>query len=137
MRISEWSSDVCSTDLRDSDRYRARRDGRDDRSYRYGTRGQFGGPGSGYGGSGNRRPADDYEPDERGFLDRAGDEIRIWFGDEEAERRRPYDDSYNRPYCEPRGQNSPTGAPCAVHTGPHLHQHVPNLPQIQSGKRML
>ncbi|KEY97519.1 hypothetical protein AI27_18345, partial [Sphingomonas sp. BHC-A] len=83
---------------RDSDRYRARRDWRDDRSYRYGTRGQFGGPGSGYGGSGNRRPADDYDPDERGFLDRAGDEIRSWFGDEEAERRREYDDYYNRPY---------------------------------------
>src|SRR3546814_21188389 len=41
---------------RDSDRYRARRDWRDDRSYRYGTRGQFGGPGTGYGGAGKRGP---------------------------------------------------------------------------------
>src|SRR5215831_12770662 len=30
--------------------------------------------------------------DERGFLDRAGDEIRSWFGDENAERRRLRDD---------------------------------------------
>jgi hypothetical protein len=29
--------------------------------------------------------------DERGFLDRAGDEVRSWFGDEEAERRRERD----------------------------------------------
>jgi hypothetical protein len=29
--------------------------------------------------------------DERGFLDRAGDEVRAWFGDEEAERRRERD----------------------------------------------
>lgn len=30
-------------------------------------------------------------PDERGFFDRAGDEVRSWFGDEEAERRRESD----------------------------------------------
>lgn len=29
--------------------------------------------------------------DERGFFDRAGDEVRSWFGDEEAERRRQRD----------------------------------------------
>jgi hypothetical protein len=29
--------------------------------------------------------------DERGFFDRAGDEVRSWFGDEEAERRREFD----------------------------------------------
>lgn len=29
--------------------------------------------------------------DDRGFLDRAGDEVRSWFGDEEAERRREID----------------------------------------------
>jgi len=28
---------------------------------------------------------------DRGFFDRAGDEVRSWFGDEEAERRREYD----------------------------------------------
>jgi len=31
------------------------------------------------------------DDDERGFLDRAGDEIRSWFGDEDAERRRMRD----------------------------------------------
>lgn len=34
----------------------------------------------------------DYDRDhERGFFDRAGDEVRSWFGDEEAERRRERD----------------------------------------------
>lgn len=33
-----------------------------------------------------------YDYDERGFLDRAGDEVRSWFGDEEAERRRRWDE---------------------------------------------
>ncbi|MGS1017029.1 DUF2171 domain-containing protein [Allosphingosinicella humi] len=32
-----------------------------------------------------------YGDDERGFFDRAGDEVRSWFGDEEAERRRERD----------------------------------------------
>src|SRR3546814_4366003 len=31
------------------------------------------------------------EDDDRGFFDRAGDEVRSWFGDEEAERRRDRD----------------------------------------------
>jgi len=34
----------------------------------------------------------DYDRDDRGFLDRAGDEVRSWFGDEEAERRRELDE---------------------------------------------
>lgn len=105
---------------RDSDRYRARRDWRDDRSYRYGTRGQFGGSGSGYGGSGNRRPPEDYDPEERGFFDRAGDEIRSWFGDEEAERRREYDDYYNRPYGDPRDQSSRIGYASASNSARYL-----------------
>lgn len=33
----------------------------------------------------------DYD-DDRGFFDRAGDEVRSWFGDEEAERRRRMDE---------------------------------------------
>lgn len=105
---------------RDSDRYRAQRDWRDDRSYRYGTRGQFGGPGSGYGGSGSRRQPEDYDPDERGFFDRAGDEIRSWFGDEEAERRREYDDYYNRPYGDPRDQSSRIGYASASNSSRYL-----------------
>jgi osmotically-inducible protein OsmY len=33
-----------------------------------------------------------YRRDERGFMDRAGDEVRSWFGDDDAERRRQLDD---------------------------------------------
>ncbi len=41
----------------------------------------------------------DREPrDERGFFERAGDEIASWFGDDEAERRRREDERTNRPY---------------------------------------
>ncbi len=39
---------------------------------------------------GYSRPRD-YD-DDRGFFDRAGDEVRSWFGDEEAERRRRWDE---------------------------------------------
>jgi len=37
------------------------------------------------------------DPRDRGFFDRAGDEIRSWFGDEEAERRRRVDERYDYP----------------------------------------
>ena len=37
-------------------------------------------------------------PDDRGFFDRAGDEIRSWFGDEEAERRRRMDERFDERY---------------------------------------
>jgi hypothetical protein len=30
--------------------------------------------------------------EDRGFVDRAGDEVRSWFGDEEARRRRQFDE---------------------------------------------
>ena len=40
------------------------------------------------------------DDDDRGFFERAGDELRSWFGDEEAERRRRYE---GRPYHEERG----------------------------------
>jgi hypothetical protein len=45
------------------------------------------------------RGSSDYERgrrDERGFFERAGDEIASWFGDVEAERRRREDDRMNR-----------------------------------------
>lgn len=38
------------------------------------------------------------DPRDRGFFDRAGDEIRSWFGDEEAERRRRIDERYDELY---------------------------------------
>lgn len=36
-----------------------------------------------------------YDYQDRGFLNRAGDEVRSWFGDEEAERRREADARYD------------------------------------------
>jgi hypothetical protein len=36
-----------------------------------------------------------YDYQDRGFFDRAGDEVRAWFGDEEAERRRRFDERYD------------------------------------------
>ncbi|PCD03662.1 SWFGD domain-containing protein [Sphingomonas spermidinifaciens] len=39
-----------------------------------------------------------YDYDDRGFFDRAGDEVRSWFGDEEAERRREMDRRYDERY---------------------------------------
>ncbi len=48
--------------------------GRDDEIGRYGR--DFG------------RNRDDADRDERGFLEKAGDEVASWFGDEDAERRR-------------------------------------------------
>ena len=57
----------------------------------------------------SRRPPADYDYDDRGFFDRAGDEVRSWFGDEEAERRREYDAWMNRRYGDPRDQSSRTG----------------------------
>jgi hypothetical protein len=34
----------------------------------------------------------DYRGDDRGFFDRAGDEVRSWFGDDDAQRRREMDE---------------------------------------------
>ena len=41
-----------------------------------------------------RTPYRSQDPD-RGFFDRAGDEVRSWFGDQEAERRREADTRYD------------------------------------------
>jgi osmotically-inducible protein OsmY len=55
-------------------------------------------PGYGYGGAGSRRDwgrersfGRDQNRDERGFWDRATDEVSSWFGDDEADRRRRED----------------------------------------------
>src|SRR5205823_11950575 len=45
-----------------------------------------------YGGYYGYQPARHRREDERGFWDRAGDEVRSWFGDEEASRRRARDE---------------------------------------------
>lgn len=54
--------------------------------------------GSGYFGRGSR----DYDED-RSFFERAGDEVRSWFGDEEAERRRDRDLRIGEPQHRGRG----------------------------------
>lgn len=69
-------------------------------SYGYGERndGRDAGSGSGAYGHGRADREDRYrgggrgERDERGFFDRAGDEIASWFGDDEAARRRRHDE---------------------------------------------
>lgn len=52
-------------------------------------RGRYAGGYSDYGSRGSYR--DRYGRDERGFFDKAGDEIASWFGDEDAARRRQMD----------------------------------------------
>jgi hypothetical protein len=61
--------------------------------------------------------------EDRGLFDRAGDEVRSWFGDEETERRRrldeAYDERYNREHgdggryarYQPGGYSSPDSYP--------------------------
>ena len=58
----------------------SRNDGRDDSRN----------DGRGYG-----RQPQGYDYDDRGFIARAGDEVRSWFGDDEAERRREADARYD------------------------------------------
>jgi len=41
------------------------------------------------------RDSQEYDAEDRGFLARAGDEVRSWFGDEDAERRRERDQRYD------------------------------------------
>lgn len=40
-------------------------------------------------------PETGYDRDERGFFDRASDEVRSWFGDDDADRRRRLDERYD------------------------------------------
>lgn len=89
-----------------------RNEGRFDRGRSYGgprERYERGGYGRGYeydrdrGSERSSREYRDYDPDDRGFFERAGDEVRSWFGDEEAERRRrrderDYEQQYGRDY---------------------------------------
>ena len=85
----------------------------DERARSYGDYGNYGGRGypRDYRGERLNERSRDYRSDEydrgtrgyddrdRGFFDRAGDEVRSWFGDEEAERRRREDMRYDR-YAE-------------------------------------
>ncbi|MGU3392373.1 DUF2171 domain-containing protein [Sphingomonas sp. M1A8_2b] len=47
-----------------------------------------------------------YDYDDRGFIARAGDEVRSWFGDDEAERRREADARYDERYDRQTGSRS-------------------------------
>lgn len=79
-----------------NDRYGARDYGRPD-MYRGTTNDRFqqerGRQDRGQQGYGRQPQGYDY--DDRGFFDRAGDEVRSWFGDEEANRRRDLDARYD------------------------------------------
>ncbi|MBN8806961.1 MAG: DUF2171 domain-containing protein [Sphingomonas sp.] len=48
---------------------------------------------------GQRGQQQDYNYKDRTFFDRAGDEVRSWFGDDEAERRRELDQRYDQRYA--------------------------------------
>jgi len=51
-----------------------------------------------------------YDYQDRGFMARAGDEVRSWFGDEDAERRREYDQRYDeRHYGQAGGSSNAYG----------------------------
>lgn len=78
--------------------------GDDDRARSYGDYGRYGGSSGSRDYRGERfndRPdhGRSQDPRDRGFFDRAGDEVRSWFGDDEAERRRREDERYDR-YAE-------------------------------------
>jgi hypothetical protein len=73
---------------------------RNDRGYRYGRD---------YGRDYSRDARSDrgrYDPEDRGFFDRAGDEVRSWFGDEEAERRRRMDERFDERYDREHGYSN-------------------------------
>ncbi|TPG43445.1 DUF2171 domain-containing protein [Sphingomonas koreensis] len=100
------------------------RDRGDGRRERYGARGQYAGNRGAYAEGRRDRPYDGsdasdgqrfanprrrdpgygrqpqgYDYEERGFFDRAGDEVRSWFGDDDAERRREMDQRYDERYA--------------------------------------
>ncbi len=52
---------------------------------------RYGSSGYGYGGQGSAIPPRQYDRDDRGFFDRASDEVMSWFGDDDAARRRQMD----------------------------------------------
>jgi len=75
--------------------------------------------GSDNGAFGRDSRADD--GDDRGFFERAGDEVRSWFGDEEAERRRREDLRYER-----YGERSDSGQGYGYRGYRSRHEHDPH-----------
>ncbi|WP_210356844.1 DUF2171 domain-containing protein [Sphingomonas beigongshangi] len=88
--------DVGQNRHADDDNYRGRYDNRGS----YGEGRSAGRPSSQQGGYGRQPQGYDY--DERGFFARAGDEVRSWFGDEDAERRREMDSRYDERHANDR-----------------------------------
>ncbi len=64
-------------------------------------------PGGNYGNRSYGRQPQGYDYEDRGFLARAGDEVRSWFGDDEAERRREYDERLDQQRGGQRGDQHP------------------------------
>lgn len=114
-RYSGYDRDRNLAQARGRDRWEPER-GERYRGYSYAPRGEY----DGRDGPAPRGRPSGYDPDDRGFFDRAGDEVRSWFGDEEAERRREYDEYYNRPYGDPRDQSSRMGYSSAGYSGQYL-----------------
>jgi len=76
----------------------------DDDNYRGGAQSRHRDRGANYG-----RQPQGYDYDDRGFLARAGDEVRSWFGDEDAERRREADSRYDERYYQQQGRSDRDG----------------------------
>lgn len=97
-----------------------------------------------YGGSDERSPRHPGGREERGFFERAGDEISSWFGDDEAERRRAMDERgagdgrprrpmdeqgrHERPYNPDEGYRRP-------YTGRSDHESAPRPRGDERGYR--
>lgn len=76
----------------------------DDDNYRGGAQSRHRDRGADYG-----RQPQGYDYDDRGFFARAGDEVRSWFGDEDAERRREADSRYDERYYQQQGRSDRDG----------------------------
>jgi hypothetical protein len=70
-------------------------------------------------------PPPGYDLEERSFFDRIGDEVRSWFGDEEADRRRQYDEQMHHRYIDAYrlGFSPPGGAAGMRGFGPMTYPH--------------
>lgn len=70
-------------------------------------------------------PPPGYDLEERSFFDKIGDEVRSWFGDEEADRRRQYDEQMHHRYIDAyrMGFAPPGGATGSSGFGPMTYPH--------------
>lgn len=70
-------------------------------------------------------PPPGYSLEERSYFDRIGDEVRSWFGDEEADQRRQYDEQMHHRYIDAYrlGFSPPGGAEGVRGFGPMTYPH--------------